>query len=57
LFYEWAISFSNAKGVCHLVFFIIRWRGCGFLLAMVHNYDDAQCVEYIGLSIFFFWIC
>jgi hypothetical protein len=24
LFYEWAISFSNAKGICHLVFFIIQ---------------------------------
>jgi hypothetical protein len=23
LFHEWVVSFSNAKGVCHLVFFII----------------------------------
>jgi hypothetical protein len=23
LFYEWAVSFNNAKGICHLVFFII----------------------------------
>jgi hypothetical protein len=31
LFHEWAISFSNAKGVYHLVFFIIWWMRCGLL--------------------------
>jgi hypothetical protein len=31
LFHEWVVSFSNAKGVCHLVFFIIWWMSCGWL--------------------------
>jgi hypothetical protein len=30
-----------------------EWAICGLLLVVVHNYDDARCVEYVGLSIFF----